>query len=89
MYIYSIYIIYIVYLYIYLYIYVYIYIYTFNLKLLTISSRVLNICGTRKCDLCLCKKLLIARANSTSLLNKCDELVLKCLHMNKFTLKCF
>ena len=33
------------------------------------------ICATRKCDLCLCKKLLIARANSASLLNKRDELV--------------
>ena len=31
--------------------------------------------GTRKCDLCLCEKLLIARANSASLLNKRDELV--------------
>ena len=33
------------------------------------------ICGTRKCDLCLCEKLLIARANSAILLNKRDELV--------------
>ena len=47
------------------------------------------ICGTRKCDLCLCEKLMIARANSASLLNKGDELVSKCRHMNKFTLKCF
>ena len=48
-----------------------------------------NICGTRKCDLCLCDKLMMARANSASLLNKRDELVSKCRHMNKFTLKCF
>ena len=47
------------------------------------------ICGTRKCDLCLCEKLLIARANSTCLSNKCDELISKCRHVNKFTLKCF
>ena len=47
------------------------------------------ICGTRKCDLCLCEKLMIARANSASLLNKRDKLVSKCRHMNKFTLKCF
>ena len=47
------------------------------------------ICGTRKCDLCLCEKLLIARANSATLLNNRDELVSKCRHMNKFTLKCF
>ena len=40
----------------------------------------------RKCDLCLCEKLLIARANPASLLNKRDELVSKCRHMNKFTL---
>ena len=31
--------------------------------------------GTRKYDLCLCEKLLIARANLASLLNKPDELV--------------
>ena len=47
------------------------------------------ICGTRKWDLCLCEKLLIARANSASLLNKRTELISKCCHMNKFTLKCF
>ena len=47
------------------------------------------ICGMRKCDLCLCEKLLVARANSTSLLNKRDELLPKCRYMNKFTLKCF
>ena len=46
------------------------------------------ICGTKKCDLSLCEKLLIARANSVSLLNKRDKLVLKCRHMNTFTLKC-
>ena len=44
--------------------------------------------GKRKCDLCLCEKLMIARANSASL-NKRDELVSKCRHINKFTLKCF
>ena len=32
---------------------------------------------------------MIARANLASLLNKRDELVSKCRHMNKFTLKCF
>ena len=46
------------------------------------------ICETRKCDLCLREKLLIARADSESLLNKRDQLVSKCHHMNKFTLKC-
>ena len=47
----------------------------------------LYICGTRKCDLCLCKKLLIARTNSATLLNKCDEIVSKCRHLKKFTVK--
>ena len=47
------------------------------------------ICGTRKYDLCLYEKLMIARANSASLLNKRDELVSKYRDMNKFTLKCF
>ena len=47
------------------------------------------ICGTRKCDLCLCEKLMIARANSASLLNKRGELVSKCRHMNKSTLRYF
>ena len=32
------------------------------------------ICGTRKCDLCLCEKLLIARANSASLLKSDSHL---------------
>ena len=32
---------------------------------------------------------MIARDNSASLLNKRDELVPKCRHMNKFRLKCF
>ena len=43
--------------------------------------------GMRKCDLCLCEKLLVVRADSASLLNKWDELFSKCRHMNKFTLK--
>ena len=47
------------------------------------------LCGTRKCYLCLCEKLKIPTANSASLLNKRDELVSKCRHMTKFTLKCF
>ena len=47
------------------------------------------ICGTRKCDLHLCEKLMIARTNSANLLNKHDELVSKYRHMNTFTLKCF
>ena len=45
------------------------------------------ICGTRKCDLCLCEKLLLTRAKPASLLNKWDEVVSKCCNMNNFTLK--
>ena len=47
------------------------------------------VCGSRKCDLCICGKLLIARADPNVLLNKRDELVSKICHRNKFTLKCF
>ena len=48
------------------------------------------ICETRICDLCLCEKFMITRANnSASLLNERDELVSKYRHMNKLTLKCF
>ena len=47
------------------------------------------VCGSRKCHLCICEKLLISIADPNVLLNKRDELVSKCRHRNKFTLKCF
>ena len=47
------------------------------------------VCGSRKCDLCICEKLLIARADPNVLFIKRNELVSKCCHRNKFTLKCF
>ena len=47
------------------------------------------VCASRKCDLCICEKLLIGRADTSDLLNKRDELVSKCCHRNKFTLNCF
>ena len=48
------------------------------------------VCGLRKRDLCIYEKLLIARADPNVLLNnKRDELVSKCWHKNKFTLRCF
>ena len=47
------------------------------------------VCRSRKCNLCICEKLLISRAYPNVLLNKRDELVSKCRHRNKFTLKCF
>ena len=48
-----------------------------------------NVCGSRKCDLCICEKLLISREDPNVFLNKRDELVSKCRHRNKFTLTCF
>ena len=47
------------------------------------------VCGSRKCDLSICGKPLIARADPNVLLNERDELVSKIRHRNKFTLKCF
>ena len=47
------------------------------------------VCGSRKCDLCICEKLLITRGDPYILLNKRDVLVSKCRHRNKFTLKYF
>ena len=47
------------------------------------------VCESRKCDLCICEKLLIARVDPNVLLNKRDELMSKCRHTNKLTLKCF
>ena len=41
------------------------------------------VCESRKCDLCICEKLLISRAGPNVLLNKRDEFVFK------FPLKCF
>ena len=32
------------------------------------------VCGSRKCDLCICGKLLISRADPNVLLSKRDEL---------------
>ena len=42
------------------------------------------ICGTKRCDLCLTEKLVIATAEPTSLLNKRSELVSCCRHVAKF-----
>ena len=51
-------------------------------------ARPFNGC-TRKCDLYLTEKLMIAKADPSSLLNTHDKFISKCRHMNKFTLKCF
>ena len=42
---------------------------------------------SRKCDLCLTEKYVIARANHKNLLNKITELISECRHRNKYILK--
>ena len=44
-------------------------------------------CGSRRYDLCLTEKYVIARANHTNLLNKRTELISKCRHKNNYILK--
>ena len=44
-------------------------------------------CGTRKCDLCLSEKLVIATADPLTMLNTRSELVSKCRHRNKYNFK--
>ena len=46
-------------------------------------------CGTRRCDLCLTEKYIIARASQNNLLNKRTELISKCRHRNKNILKIY
>ena len=43
-------------------------------------------CGTRRCDLCLTEKMIIALADSKFLFNKWTELIWKCRHRSKFIL---
>ena len=44
-------------------------------------------CGTRRCDLCLTEKYIIARADQEHLLNKRTEIISKCHHRNKYLIK--
>ena len=43
-------------------------------------------CGTRRCDVCITEKTIIARSKHPKLLNKRSEIVSKCRHRNKFRL---
>ena len=43
-------------------------------------------CGSRKCDLCLTEKFLIATTDQKNLLNSRAELISKCRHRNKYLL---
>ena len=45
--------------------------------------------GSKKCDLFLTEKLLIATSDPKLMLNKREEIISKCRHINKFTLKYF
>ena len=44
-------------------------------------------CGTRRYDLCVTEKYIIARADQKRLLNKRTEFISKCRHRNKFLSK--
>ena len=46
-------------------------------------------CGSKHCDRCLTEKLLIAKTDPKTRLNKRSEIISKCRHRNKFTLKRF
>ena len=61
----------------------------FNIKGSVATKVSPYICGSKRCDLCLTEKLLIAKADPRTLLNKRPEIVSKCRHRNKFTLKRF
>ena len=61
----------------------------FTIKWSVAAKASLYICDSKRCDLCLTEKLLIAKADPRTLLNKRSEIVSKCRHRNKFTLKCF
>ena len=44
-------------------------------------------CGTIRCDLCITKKDIKARASQNNLFSKRTEIISKCQHKNKFTLQ--
>ena len=43
-------------------------------------------CGSRRCDLCLAEKVIIARCKHPGMINKRTELLAKCRHRNKYLL---
>ena len=47
------------------------------------------ICASKRCDLYLTEKLLIAKADPRTLSNRISDIVSKCCHSNKFTSKRF
>ena len=61
--------------------------YTINWSTITSASPYNN--KSKRCNLCLAKKLHIIKADKINLLNKKSELISKCRHENKFYLKSF
>ena len=61
----------------------------FTIKWSVAAKVALYICGSKRCDLCLTEKLLIAKADLRALLNKRSEIVSKCHHCSKLTSKYF
>ena len=61
----------------------------FTIKWSVASRASPYICGSKRCDLYLTEKLLITKADPRTLLNKRSEIVSKCRHRKKFTLKRF
>ena len=60
-----------------------------NLKSRIASKSHLYVCRSKKRNLCLTEKLIIIKTDPETLLNTRDELLSKCGHMNKFTLRHF
>ena len=61
----------------------------FTIKRIVVAKASPYICDRKRCDFCLTEKLLIAKANPRTLLNKRSQIVSKCCHRNKFTLNRF
>ena len=53
----------------------------------TIMAKCYTNAGSDICNLCLTEKLFILEADKASLLNRRDELISKCRHQNKYSLK--
>ena len=45
------------------------------------------VAGSKKCDVCLTEKMIIARSSHPGMINSRSEILSKCRHMNKFLLK--
>ena len=59
----------------------------YNIRWKIFMSTSLYKCGTRRCDLCLTEKYVIARADQEHLRNKRTAIISKCHHRNKYLIK--